>query len=85
MSAEPFGAVTKYRLEVPAAKVKGYEFKQSFRVRYSGPVNPDPREVLATRAIELRALRAEMRQQPDMFTPWFRKRAAELGLFESVV
>ncbi len=36
------------------------------------PLHPDPSEVMATRWIELEALRAEVSARPRTFTPWLR-------------
>ena len=74
----PIGTVVRYRLELQSAGVKDYEFQQSFRVQYDGPVTPDPVEVMATRTISLPALLEAMSGSPAAFTPWFRERVAAL-------
>ncbi|MEZ5564031.1 MAG: NUDIX domain-containing protein [Gammaproteobacteria bacterium] len=76
-----FGIVTKSRLEVEATAIRDYEFQQSFRTIYDGPISPDASEVSETRAVNLRELEAAFIKEPDMYTPWFRRRADELGLF----
>lgn len=81
VSLEPFGAVARSRLDAPESGIRDYEFQQSFRTVYSGPVFPDLREVLETRIIGLRELKAEFEELPEAFTPWFRQRARELDLF----
>jgi isopentenyldiphosphate isomerase len=77
------GAVTKSRLEVTEQGVRDYEFQQSFRTTYAGPVSPDAGEVMETRTIGLTELESALRERPEEFTPWFRRRAAELNLFSA--
>jgi isopentenyl-diphosphate delta-isomerase len=78
---QALGGVAKSMLEVAEHGIKDYEFQQSFRTAYSGPIIPDRREVRATYAIDLRDLEAAFQRRPEEFTPWFRQRAADLGLF----
>lgn len=79
-SLEPFGQVTRCRLNVPESGIRDYEFQQSFRTVYSGPVFPDIREVMETRMVGLSELQAEFEGRPEAFTPWLRRRARELDL-----
>jgi len=83
VTLEPFGKVTKSRLDVVAAGIKDYEFQQSFRAVYAGPVSPDAAEVMATRMVGLSELEAAFLEDPEAYTPWFRQRAVELQLFRS--
>jgi len=78
-----YGDVTKSRLEVEASGIKDYEFQQSFRTVYGGPIAPDASEVMETRAVSLADLEAGFLEEPEAYTPWFRRRAENLGLFES--
>jgi isopentenyl-diphosphate delta-isomerase len=80
---ELFGAVTKSKLEVPESGVRDFEFQQSFRTVYGGPVSPDVAEVMETRAVDRAELVAEFTRSPENFTPWFRQRAKDLDLFSS--
>jgi isopentenyl-diphosphate delta-isomerase type 1 len=79
---ERYGPVTKSRLEVAESDIRDYEFQQSFRTTYDGPIVPDASEVAETRLITLSALEAAFHDRPEDYTPWFRRRAADLGLFE---
>ena len=82
---EPLGSVVKYQLDMPEIGVRDYEFQQSFRVEYDGPISPEPREVRATRKVWLADLQLEMQQQPETFTPWFRQRLWAFGMFQANV
>ncbi len=81
VSLVPYGEVSRSRLEIPQLDIRDFEFQQSFRTIYSGAVKVDPTEVLDTRCITLEALQQEMKDSPEVFTPWFHQRAADLGLF----
>jgi isopentenyldiphosphate isomerase len=82
---EPYGGITKFRLEVVDSGIKDYEFQQSFRTIYDGSVSPDASEVMDIRVVGLPALKAWFLRRPEDFTPWFRQRAADLDLFLSVM
>jgi isopentenyldiphosphate isomerase len=56
---EPFGEVTKSRLEVRVSDIKDFEFQQSFRATYGGSISPDVGEVMDTRWIEETGLRVQ--------------------------
>jgi isopentenyl-diphosphate delta-isomerase len=81
VEVEAFGQIARARLDLPALGIRDYEFQQSFRAVYAGPVAPDPAEVRDVRSVDLGTLETEMRTHPDRFTPWFHRRAAALGLF----
>lgn len=68
------------RLDQPALGVRDYELQQAFQGIWDGPVVPDPAEVAEIRALDLDALTAWMRSEPDAFTPWFRRDAIRLGV-----
>jgi isopentenyl-diphosphate delta-isomerase type 1 len=78
---ESVGSVTKSRLEDIESGVRDYEFQQSFRAIYAGPISPDLSEVMETRMVSLAELEVEFQEQPEAYTPWFRQRAVELQLF----
>jgi isopentenyl-diphosphate delta-isomerase type 1 len=78
-----FGEIAKSRLDVPAQRIRDYEFQQSFRTVHAGTITPDPGEVMDTRAITLAELESELLAQPESFTPWFRRRVAALQLFST--
>jgi isopentenyldiphosphate isomerase len=79
---EQYGSITKSRLEVVESDIKDYEFQQSFRTIYGGPISPDSSEVMEIRAIGLPELEAAFLSRPEDFTPWFRQRASDLDLFQ---
>lgn len=83
VEVERFGSIAKSRLEIEASQVRDFEFQQSFRTTFDGQVVANPDEVKDTRAISLRDLKTSFRERPQDFTPWFRRRVAELGLFEA--
>jgi isopentenyl-diphosphate delta-isomerase len=81
---EPLGGVVRSRLELAALSIRDLEFQRSYRATFNGPVVPDPGEVIATRDIGLAELALALRQHPDDFTPWFRRRIRALGLLSGV-
>ena len=78
---EPLGDISKSRLEVEASDVRDFEFQQSYRAVFSGSPSPNPDEVMEIRAVSLGELESAFRQRPQEFTPWFRQRVEEFGLF----
>ncbi len=81
IALEAWGDVVKARHDNPELGIKDFEFQQSFRGTYDGPVEIDTVEVLETRDIDLETLESEMSNSPESFTPWFLRRAEELNLF----
>jgi len=77
---KPLGCVAESRLEIVADDIKDYELQQSFRGVFDGPVAPNPREVSEIRLLSLEELAIAFAKQPEEFTPWFRRRVAELSL-----
>ncbi len=77
---EPIGATATARLELPERGIKDYEFQQSFRCAYDGPLGADPEEVAAVQVVTLGELAAAFAARPDDFTPWFRDDVLRLGL-----
>ena len=65
--------------------IKNYEFLQSIRTIYSGPISPDSSEVMEIRVIGLSELEAAFLSRSEDFTPWFRQRASDLDPFQSAV
>ncbi len=77
---ELIGGTATARLELPERGIKDYEFQQSFRCLYEGPLTADPEEVADLQAVTLGDLAAAFASRPDDFTPWFREDAMRLGL-----
>ena len=68
----------EYRAEVGGGLVEHEEVDLFVaEAKAALPLAPDPAEVMATRWIELAALRDEIAGQPDRFTPWLRIYLAE--------
>jgi isopentenyl-diphosphate delta-isomerase len=57
-----------------------FEFQQTFRCVYSGPVHPDPAEVAEIKYISLHHLEQDFANRPQHYTPWFRRTARHLGI-----
>ena len=62
----------EYRATSAAEGLTEHELDHVFTGTWAGPVAPDPDEVAATRWVEPKALDAEVRAQPENFTPWFK-------------
>jgi isopentenyl-diphosphate delta-isomerase len=68
----------EYRAEVGGGLIEHEEVDLFVAVADAGlPLAPDPREVMATRWIEVADLRGEIAAGPDRFTPWLRIYLAE--------
>lgn len=80
ITLELLGSVTKSCLEIPESQIRDYEFQQSFRAFYDGPVSPDITEVSEISTMNLEELRRSFHDNPESYTPWFRERAEELKL-----
>ncbi|HII38733.1 TPA: NUDIX domain-containing protein, partial [Candidatus Micrarchaeota archaeon] len=48
-------------------------FDHVFFGEYDGQVNPNPEEVCETKWIAPSELRKDLAQNPEKYTPWFRK------------
>ncbi len=68
-----FSGQVEYRADVGGGMIE-HELVDVFVARADQTlvVKPDPGEVLATRWVSLKALRAEIYDSPDRFTPWLR-------------
>lgn len=49
-----------------------HEFDHVFAARYSGPMDPDPAEVMAVAYRPMDELRLSLQQEPERYTAWFR-------------
>ena len=78
VALEPLGEPLKFRLDLPEKGIRDYEFQQCFRGAFDGRLVPDGVEVSQVRDIDLPALKAEMRNNPGHFTPWFLNCATKL-------
>lgn len=80
-SLEPLSAVIESKLEIPERGIRDYELQCTFGCIWHGPLSPDAAEVEQVRWIALSTLKAEFAESPERFTPWFRQRAEDIGLF----
>ncbi|NLG35034.1 MAG: isopentenyl-diphosphate Delta-isomerase [Lentisphaerae bacterium] len=62
----------EYRAESVAEGLTEHEVDHVFSGIYAGEVAPHPDEVGAIRWVEPAGLAEEVRETPDVFTPWFR-------------
>lgn len=77
---EPLGGVATSLLDIKQTGIRDYEFQQTFRGVYDGPIQPDTEEVREVKTISLDELCAAFNERPEEFTPWFRQRSADLSL-----
>ena len=62
----------EYRATSAAEGLTEHELDHVFTGTWAGPIAPDSAEVAATRWVAPAALEAEVRAQPETFTPWFK-------------
>lgn len=82
-SVEPVSGIVESRLVIPSQGLKDYELQRSYQCRWDGRVTLNHDEVDRVRWIDLPSLAAEFAASPETFTPWFKQRAADVGLFEA--
>ena len=82
VNLEPLTRVIRTKLEVEDLGIKDYEYQISFRGVSDADVSPQTSEVAEIRLFELNELRVAMFESPKEFTPWFRERANDIGLFD---
>ncbi len=75
--------VIRTKLEVGEHGIKDFECQVSFRGESDADLRPQKSEVAEIRLYQLDDLRVEMLSYPERFTPWFRSRANDIGLFRS--
>ena len=81
VTLKPVSNVIRTKLEVAEQGIKDFEFQVCFRGVSDADVRPQTSEVAEIRLFRLDDLRAEMLRRPENFTPWFRSRASDIGLF----
>lgn len=81
VSLEPVSNVIQSTLEAKNQGIKDNEFQVSFRGTSDAELRPQRSEVTEIRLYQLDDLRLEMLDSPERFTPWFRGRADDIGLF----
>ena len=82
VSLEPVGGVIRAKLEVAEQGIKDFEFQMCFRGVSDADIVLESSEVAETRLFELGELKAAMQMSPYNFTPWFRRRSHDIGLFD---
>jgi isopentenyl-diphosphate delta-isomerase len=60
-----------YRAQLDNGLVE-YEYDEVFYGVYEGDLSPNPEEVKAYRYSSVLEIREEIRQNPELFTPWFK-------------
>ena len=78
----PVSDVIRSKLEVPELGIKDYELQLCYRGVSDAEIMLQSDEVAEIRLFTLVDLKTAMRKTPDEFTPWFRGRAQDIGLFE---
>ena len=78
---EPVSEVIRARLEVAELGIKDYELQVCYRGVSDAKLMPQPDEVADIRLFALGDLKTAMHESPKEFTPWFRGRAQDIGLF----
>lgn len=79
---EPLGGIVRAQLELPESGIRDYEMQQSFRAMSDAELHLDGDEVAEFRLLMPRELNDLMLRSPADFTPWFRDRARDVGLFD---
>jgi hypothetical protein len=74
--------VIRAKLDIEESGIRDYEFQVSFRGGVGGELAPKLSEVAEIRSLRLGELKVEMLKVPERFTPWFRGRAIDIGLFD---
>jgi len=74
------GEVIRVSLETPG--VRDREFQQTFQGVSDSLINADPAEVAETVSLPLALLQQQLQQSPDRFTPWLRRTASAVQLFD---
>ncbi len=82
VSLEAITGVIPAKLKIPELGIKDYEFQQCFRAVTDAALVIDLNEVVECRLFTLDKLYEMMRESPTDFTPWFRARAHDVGLFD---
>lgn len=78
---QPASTVIRSKLEVSKFGIKDYEIQVCFRGVSDAELLPQASEVAEVRLFQLDDLRSAMLSTPDRFTPWFRERASDVGIF----
>ena len=81
VSVEPYGDMARHQLDLPEQGIHDYEFQQSFKTTYDGPIKIDSVEVLTTREVTVNQLKQEMTSNPNDFTSWFQQRVTSLDFW----
>ncbi len=78
-SLKPVGDRIQNRFIDQERGIYDFEFQQSFQTEYSGPIYPDRIEVADVKYVSLTELADQVEDNPEKFTPWFKKTAYILG------
>ena len=82
VTLEPASKVIRTKLKVAEMGIMDYELQVCFRGVTDADLTPQSSEVAEIRLYQLSELKADMQESLDQFTPWFRDRANDIGLFD---
>jgi len=85
VSLEPLGGEFVWEFEDVDLNIKDCEFQQCFSGVTDEAACVDGVEVVDTRIYTLGDLEKNMRESPDLFTPWFLELADRVELFEGKI
>ena len=72
-----------FRDKLEQDDVRDWEIQRCYYGHYEGPIHIDQDEVAEVRCIDRLALAQALVQDPNSYTPWFRRRARDLDLLAS--
>ena len=61
-----------YRAEDDASGLTEYELDHVFMGQFNGQPHPDPDEIATWQWVQVNALRLDVQNHPERYTPWFR-------------
>lgn len=81
---DPLGSERRLRNAIPQQGIRDNEFQQVFKGVYEGKMRLDPEEVSQVRLFSIAQLSILIKQQPEIFTPWFASDLVEFGFLPTV-
>jgi isopentenyl-diphosphate Delta-isomerase len=76
---QALGGERHLRNAIPEQGIRDNEFQQVFKGVYEGKMRLDPEEVSEVRLFSIAQLSFLIKQQPEIFTPWFASDLVEFG------
>ncbi len=81
---DPLGSERRLRNAIPQQGIRDNEFQQVFKGVYEGKMRLDPEEVSQVRLFSIAQLSILIKQQPEIFTPWFASDLVGFGFLPTV-